>query len=60
VWPFAFERGDMLSESEDFNRSVVPTAEEDSRSSQESTDEFDHDHMVVACRKAASAAQRQA
>jgi len=42
VRPFAFEHGDLLSESEDLNRSVMPTAEEDSDSGQESEDEFKH------------------
>jgi hypothetical protein len=56
--PFAFEHGDLLPEGEDLNYSVNPTAEEDAERAQEREDEFDPDHMVVACRSATSAAQR--
>ena len=46
--PFAFEHGDLLPEGEDFNCSVMPTAEEDADSDQESNDEFEHELYVVA------------
>ena len=50
LWPrpFAFEHGNLLSEGEDLNCSVMPTAEEDSDSGQESKDEFEHKLYVVA------------
>ena len=58
--PFASEHGNLLSEGENLNCSVMPTAEENAERAQEREDEFDHEHMVVACRNAASAGQRQA
>jgi hypothetical protein len=45
--PTPLEHGDPLSEGEDLNRSVMPTAEEDADSGQESKDEFKHEHKVV-------------
>ena len=61
LWPrpFAFEHGNLLSEGEDLNCRVMPTAEEDSDSGQESTDEFEHELYFVACRNAASAGHRR-
>ena len=38
---------DLLPEGEDLNCSVMPTAEEDADSGQESEDEFKHEHTVV-------------
>jgi hypothetical protein len=46
--PSPLEHGDLLSEGEDLNCSVMPTAEEDSDSGQESKDEFEHELYVVA------------
>ena len=46
--PFAFEDGNLLSKGEDFNCSVMPTAEEDSHSGQESNYEFEHELYVLA------------
>jgi hypothetical protein len=55
--PFAFEHGGLLSEGEDLNCSVMPTAEKDSERTEERKGEFNHEHMVVACRNVASADQ---
>ena len=41
--PSPLEHGVLLSEGEDLNRSVMPTAEEDSDSGQESNYEFEHE-----------------
>jgi hypothetical protein len=46
--PFAFEHGNLLSEGEDLNGSVMPTAEEDADSGQERNGEFEHEPYVVA------------
>jgi hypothetical protein len=48
TWPSPLEDGDLLSESEDLNCSVVPTAEEDPDSRQESNNEFEHELYVAA------------
>jgi len=41
------EHGDLLPQGEDLKCSVVPIAEEDSDSGQESKDEFEHEPYVV-------------
>jgi hypothetical protein len=58
AWTFLFEHGNLLSQGEDLKGGVAPTAEEDSECGQKRKDEFDHNHMVVTCRNAASAGQR--
>ena len=45
--PLPLEHGDLLSQGEDLKCSVMPTAEEDSDSGQESKDEFEHEPYVV-------------
>ncbi len=46
--PFAFEHGNLLSEGEDLNCSVMLAAEEDADSGQERSGEFEHEPYVVA------------
>ena len=58
--PFAFENGDLLSEGEDLNRSVMPAAEEDADSGQEGKNEFEREQTGVACRKAIPGSSRGA
>jgi hypothetical protein len=58
--PFALEHGNLPSKGEGFNRSVMPTAEEDSDSGQESSYGFEHELYVVAGRNAISRGRRGA
>ena len=48
AWPFAFEHGNLMSKGEDFNCSVMPTAEGDSASGLESNYQFEHELYLVA------------
>jgi hypothetical protein len=45
--PLPLEHRDLLPQGEDLNCSVMPTAEEDSDSGQESNGEFEHEPYVV-------------
>ena len=48
--PLAFENGDLLSEREDFQGRIAPTAKEDSDGGNEGQDEFQHELTLVAWR----------
>jgi hypothetical protein len=56
--PFALEDRDLLAQGEDLQGSIAPGAEEDSDGGEERKVEFDHEHMAVICRNAASAGHR--
>jgi hypothetical protein len=43
TWPFPLEKDELLPQSEDLQSGVIPTAEENSDSGQESADELDHE-----------------
>jgi hypothetical protein len=55
--PPADELSNLLSQGEDLNCSVMPTAAEDSDSGQESEDEIKHEHTVVTRRNVDLAAE---
>jgi hypothetical protein len=56
--PFAFEHGDLLSESQDLQRSVAPTAEEDADHGEDGEDEFRHELTLVTWRNVARTGHR--
>ena len=43
----SFEDGDLLSESQNLQRKVTPTAEEDADDSEDGKDGFDHELTVI-------------
>jgi hypothetical protein len=43
TWPFPLEKDELLPQSEDLQSGVIPTAEENSDSGQESADELEHE-----------------
>ena len=51
--PFAVERGDLLSEGEDFEGGVASTAEEDTERGEEGEEEFRHGLTVLSWRRLA-------
>jgi hypothetical protein len=46
-WPFPFEHGDLLSECEDFEGGIAPTAEEDADHGEDGEEEFEHEITLV-------------
>ena len=51
--PFAFEHGDLLSEGEDFEGRIGPTAEEDTDHGEDGEDELRHELTLVTWRNRA-------
>ena len=43
TWSFPLEKDELLPQSEDLKRDVIPAAEENSDSGQESEDELEHE-----------------
>jgi hypothetical protein len=43
TWPFPLEKDELQPESEDLQSGVIPTAEENFDSGQESEDELEHE-----------------
>jgi hypothetical protein len=56
--PFPFEDRNLLSQGEDFQGGVAPTAEEDSDGGQDRENEFGHELTLVTWRDVARAGQR--
>jgi hypothetical protein len=48
TWPFPLEKDELLPQGEDLQGGVIPTAEENSNSGQESEDELEHELYFVA------------
>jgi hypothetical protein len=51
-WSLAFDYGDLLAESEDFQRSIGLWAEENTEGNKDSEEELEHDLTFVTCRNA--------
>lgn len=58
TWPFPFEDGDLLPESENFKGGVASTSQEDAHGSEETEYAFQHELTVVTWRNAASVDNR--
>ena len=51
-WPSSFEHRDLLSEGQDFESSITPTAKENSERPKECEDRVDHELTLLAWRNA--------
>ena len=56
--PFPFQDSDLLTEGEDFDGGIAPTAKENRDTGNEREDKFEHELTFVTCRNVASSGRR--